>query len=250
MNSLKLFDIEVVNFNRTQFATHIINELKAGKRGIVSYSLNGESLSRYHRDRDFKALMDSADYIDADGMSIVFASKLISGTRLPERIATTDWFHDFTKLSLDSSITHYFLGAKEEILETAIRNIKILYPSIQIVGWHHGYFKDAENILKDINSKNPDIIWVGLGSPKQESLARLLRNETNVGIIKTCGGLFDFLSGKNSRAPKLMQKLGFEWLYRLFLEPKRLIKRYMVTNTHFFILLIKYATIRFFKRNE
>ncbi|HCD84769.1 MAG TPA: glycosyltransferase, partial [Agrobacterium sp.] len=106
-----------------------------------------------------------------------------------------------------------------------------------------GYFKrdEEEAILSDIVASQTDILWVGFGIPlEQRFVSRNLDRLSGIAVIKTCGGLFDFLAGKNSRAPQWMQDMGLEWLYRAMLEPKRLGKRYLLTNPIAIYSLLKH----------
>jgi exopolysaccharide biosynthesis WecB/TagA/CpsF family protein len=110
-----------------------------------------------------------------------------------------------------------------------------MYPGARIVGRRHGYFEPGEEagIVDAINAAAPDILWVGLGVPNQQRfILRNLNRLTSVGVAKSCGGLFDFLAGKNKRAPRWMQKAGLEWAFRIREEPRRLLMRYLTTNSH------------------
>jgi exopolysaccharide biosynthesis WecB/TagA/CpsF family protein len=193
------------------------------------------------RDRDFRDSMLATDLIHADGMPLVFASRLRGSQALPERVATTDLFHDVARLAQLRNATFYFLGATPAIIERAAQNAQQLYPDLRIVGVRDGYIsrKQEAGVIAGINAVRPDVLWVGMGAPLEQAFS--LRNRErlhNVGIIKTSGGLFDFLSGKNSRAPQWMQAAGFEWLYRMALEPQRLLYRYLTTNPHALYLLL------------
>lgn len=241
IDTINFCGIDLVCVTRDEFATFAIAESRKFERRI-SFSLNGESLAKYHFDSVFAPQLLKADYIHADGMSIVSASGKICVKGLPERIATTDWFHDVAKQSEKSGETHYFLGGNQDTIQQTIINVKSLYPDLQIAGYRNGYFTKDEYgiVLKEINEVKPHFIWVGLGRPKQEQFSMLIREHCEVGFIKTCGGLFDFLSGNNRRAPEFIQSLGLEWLFRLSLEPKRLFKRYFVTNCQCFVIFGKY----------
>jgi len=241
MKKIQFCGIELVSLTKDEFASFAI-EASHKFNKIISYSLNGESLAKYHYDRSFAPLLREADYIHADGMSIVAASKRICKVGLPERIATTDWFHNVAIQSEKSGETHYFLGGNENTIQKTINEVRKLYPRLKIVGYRNGYFSGNQHkdVLNDINQAQPNFVWVGLGRPKQEQFSLLIRDHCRVGFIKTCGGLFDFLSGNNQRAPVLMQKLGLEWLFRLSLEPKRLFKRYFITNCQCVLIFLKY----------
>jgi exopolysaccharide biosynthesis WecB/TagA/CpsF family protein len=204
-------------------------------------SANGQVISMCARDRKLRDLFLSADLIHADGMPLVFASRLKSRTPLPERVATTDLFHDVARLADVRGATFYLLGATPEVIERAVRNVRLRYPGLKIVGFRSGYFDQLQEgqVVAEINAARPDVLWVGMGVPAEQMFA--LKNRarlSGVGIIKTSGGLFDFLSEKNRRAPQWMQFVGLEWLYRVLLEPRRLLYRYLTTNPHALYLLL------------
>jgi N-acetylglucosaminyldiphosphoundecaprenol N-acetyl-beta-D-mannosaminyltransferase len=145
------------------------------------------------------------------------------------------------KLAIRAGASFYMLGGAPEALRKAVANVRKLYPSLNLVGSRHGYFRPEEEdaIVADINAARPDILWVAMGAPLEQRFA--VRNRERligVGVIKTAGGLFDFLSGERSRAPAWMQAAGLEWLYRMLIEPRRLFVRYAVTNPHAAYLLL------------
>ena len=116
-------------------------------------------------------------------------------------------------------------GAKEETIKKAKENLEIKFPNIQIVGTINGYEKDNDKIIKAINKSKADIVFVALGSPKQEYWITENMNKVNAKIFQGVGGSFDVFSGNIKRAPKWMQKIGLEWLYRLIKEPKRIFRQ-------------------------
>jgi exopolysaccharide biosynthesis WecB/TagA/CpsF family protein len=204
-------------------------------------SANGQVLSMCATDPDIRTLFEQADIIHADGEPMVKFSRLMCETSLPERVATTDLVHNTAKLALKQDITFYFLGGAQDVIEEAVANMQKAYPSLKFAGFRNGYIsKDQEEqVLAEINEAAPDILWIGMGVPLEQSF--IIRNRhklTNVGVIKTSGGLFDFLSGRNKRAANWVQKWGLEWAYRAWLEPKRLVWRYLTTNPHAFLLLL------------
>jgi len=206
-----------------------------GKNALPFYSTsaNGQVIAMASKDAEFKKLLLSADQIHADGMPMVLLSRHVAKHPLSERIATTDLVQAVAKEAQEAGVTFYFLGAQEEVNELAVKRMQELYPKLVFSGRRNGYFSAAEEqqVIEDIVRSKPDILWVGLGVPaEQKFVVRNLQKLRGVGVIKTSGGLFDFLSGKNSRAPDWMQNFGLEWLYRTILEPRRLTRRYLVTN--------------------
>ena len=205
-------------------------------------STNGEVTYRCAMDEAERALFLEADAIHADGMSHVFVSRLKCQFPLPERAATTDLFHDVAREAELRGATMFMLGATETSNSIAARIVQDRYPAIKLVGRRHGFFTDDDEEITachQIAALAPDILWVSMGVPREQRfIVRHRRRLTSVGVIKTSGGLFDFLSGARPRAPAWMQGAGLEWLWRAWLEPKRLGWRYLKTNPSAMYLLL------------
>jgi exopolysaccharide biosynthesis WecB/TagA/CpsF family protein len=199
----------------------------------VVTTVNGQVVSLFTENRAFREAMLATDHVAADGMSVVFASRLATDSPLPERVATTDWFHPAAKAASRHGMRFFILGATDEMNSLAIQRIRLLYPYLQLAGARNGYF-DREKIgavADEIAATRPDILWIGVGNPEQLLLAHVFKQLIpSLTWVRTCGGLFDFLSGQRSRAPAALQAAGLEWAYRMALEPKRLGWRYATTN--------------------
>jgi exopolysaccharide biosynthesis WecB/TagA/CpsF family protein len=196
-------------------------------------SVNGEVLARRALDREFAALIDCADLINADGQPLVAASRHLSKAPLPERVATTDLYPIVARLAQETGATFYLLGASEEVNRATYDATLRDAPRVNIIGRSHGYLTGAELEAKldEIDALAPDILWLALGVPLEQQFVRdHAARLKNVKMIKTSGGLFDFVSGVKKRAPQWMQDAGLEWAFRLGLEPRRLLKRYLTTN--------------------
>ncbi|MCE1237810.1 MAG: WecB/TagA/CpsF family glycosyltransferase [Hyphomicrobiales bacterium] len=196
-------------------------------------SANGQVLALCDRDPAIRDLFLAADAIHADGMPMVFASRFLTSTPLPERVATTDLIHDVMAIAPRWGVRSFLLGARPEVNAAAIANLRALYPDAPEIAGHHGYFSEGEEdmVIAEIQRFAPDVLWVGMGVPKEQQF--VLRNRAKldrVGVIKTAGGLFDFLSGLHRRAPQFLQAMGMEWAWRAMLEPTRLGRRYLDTN--------------------
>ncbi len=214
----------------------------SGRPPYVFTSANGQVLSMCAGDPHIRDLFLAADLIHADGMPMVFISRLFHRTPLPERVATTDLFHDVARVAQQRGASIYLLGAAKSVMSKAAPRIRALYPDLKIAGAGGGYLRrdgDEERIIAEINAARPDILFLGLGAPAEQWFAARYRDRLHgVGLIKTSGGLFDFISGKNRRAPDWMQRAGLEWAYRIYLEPRRLAGRYLMTNPHAIFLLL------------
>lgn len=228
-------------------SVELLVELALGRRNtplppLIITSANGQVLSLCARQPKIRNLFLRTDLIHADGMSLVFASRLFCETPLPERICTTDFFHDVVEVGRRRGARMFFLGGTQAVSDEAARRVKAQYPNLDIVGHASGYMRrDSEErrVVDAINAAQPDILWIGLGAPLEQQFAVRNRDRLRgVGVIKTAGGLFDVLSGEKSRAPQWMIDAGFEWAYRWYLEPGRLALRYLTTNPHALYLLL------------
>jgi N-acetylglucosaminyldiphosphoundecaprenol N-acetyl-beta-D-mannosaminyltransferase len=245
---IRLGDLPVVVVNRQNSATMMIDEALK-RRHLWRYpayltSANGEVTYRCAVNEVERSLFLQADAIHADGMPHVFVSRLRCEVPLPERVATTDLFYDVAREAEARGATMFMLGASEASNSLAAQLVKDKFPRIKLVGRRHGYFANEDEeivVCGQITTLAPDILWVSMGVPReQEFIVRHRHRLTSVGIIKTSGGLFDFLSGSKRRAPAWMQNAGLEWLWRAWLEPKRLGWRYLKTNPYaLYILLTK-----------
>lgn len=206
---------------------------RRARRPLFFTSANGEVIARINLDPAVRELFALSDQIVADGQPLVAASRYLCRTALPERVATTDLFHDVAKLAQQTRTRFYMLGATEAENAAAVAAARRLYPALNIVGASHGYLKgDAlDRRLAEIDALSPDILWLGLGVPREQIFFRDHGHKLrHVGLIKTAGGLFDHMAGKTRRAPLWLQKLGGEWLWRVLMEPRRLFWRYLTTN--------------------
>lgn len=210
-------------------------------RPLYSTSLNGQVISLCAQDKDLVELFQQADSINADGQPMVTLSRYLSSVRLPERVATTDLYPAVAKLAEQVGLTFYLLGASERVNRKTAEATQKAFPNLNIVGRRNGYFSRDEEaaICAEIAALKPDILWIALGAPlEQYFCSRNLAKLKGVGVIKTAGGLFDFLSGEKPRAPGWMQKFGFEWLFRSIKEPRRLLLRYLTTNPHALYIML------------
>lgn len=248
--SIRIGGLPIAALSQVQWAELMVQDCRANSdhtaRPKFMTSANGLVLSLYGRDPEFKKLLDQADGVDADGMPLVLATRIFAPVPLPERIATADFFHVAARFAEMASISFFFLGSTEEENMAAVDRVRESYPRLRIAGRHHGHFADAEEaaVVQMIIGAKPDVLWVGMGVPREHEF--IVRNRTaltGVTWIKSCGGLFKFLSGKDRRAPNWMQELCLEWLFRLAREPRRLLMRYCHTNGHAAYLMYKHRAL-------
>lgn len=199
------------------------------------------------------ASVNSAGLVTPDGMPVVWLGKM-KGYSNVQRVYGPDLLLESCRVSERKGYRNYFYGSGVAVLESLQKNLRNTFPSLVISGAYSPPFRqlseaEDEGIIKMINNSDSDILWVGLGSPKQDIWMYEHRDILNVPVIIGVGAAFDFIAGTKKQAPKLMQKIGMEWLFRLATEPRRLWKRYILGNTQFLYLICK-ETIeeRYFKK--
>jgi N-acetylglucosaminyldiphosphoundecaprenol N-acetyl-beta-D-mannosaminyltransferase len=206
---------------------------RGGKRAPkLVFASNGHAIAMAAVDPLFRSRFAQADLIHADGGPVVFASKLLTSTPVPERSATTDFLFDAAAEAEANGLKFYLLGSTEEINARAADALRKSNPDIAIAGRRNGYFtrEEEERICEEINASGADVLWVGLGLPLEYEFCLRNKARLKLGWIVTCGGCFNFAAGDYARAPHWMQKTGLEWLHRLLHEPGRLFWRYLITN--------------------
>lgn len=183
-----------------------------------------------------KILLSNIPIIVADGIGIIKAGKMLK-MNFKERIPGIEIAIKLLDYSNKYSKRVYFFGATEEVMSGFVKKVQEMYPNIVITGAKNGYDNDKEKTFEEIINISPDIIFLGLGVPKQELLISEYYHKFNKGIFIGVGGTFDVLSGRKKRAPKMFIELNMEWLYRLFKEPWRF-KRFFNNNIKFFFKII------------
>ena len=223
----------------------------AGRRRLRIGVVNAAKLVNMRRDPLLRADVVSSDLVLADGMSVVWASRLL-GRGLPERVAGIDLMTGILERGRKLGYRLYLLGATAEVLEEATANICSRFPGIQVVGRQHGYFSAAEEpeIAARISAARPDVLLVAMSSPRKEHFMARWGSELEVTVLHGVGGSFDVLAGRVRRAPALWQRLGLEWLYRVVQEPRRLWRRYLVTNTVFLCQVTKALVVQLGRRRH
>lgn len=214
--------------------------LKSPWRPRVVFDINGQGVSLFWSDQSYRSAVEQADIIHADGGFVVASSRLTPGPKIEERTATTDVFHDFARRAEQDGLSFYIFGGTEDVNRRCADIMVEQYPRLNIVGRRNGYFKDDEidGIIDEINARHPDVLWVGLGKPREQVFCTTHGSRIKAGWVVTCGGCFNFVTGDYSRAPKWMQGLNIEWIHRAFSEP-RLFWRYLTTSPHAIYVVAK-----------
>lgn len=184
---------------------------------------NTEFIMKAQKDEELFKILKESKFSTPDSTGVLIGAKL-QKKKFKQKIPGQPYVRKLVELSEKKGYTIYFLGSEPGIAEQARINLLKLYPNAKIVGTQHGYFnkKQESDVIAEINSLQPNILIVTLGMPRQEKWIYRHKKELKVDIAIGEGGTFDYEAGKLKRAPEWVQKIGFEWLWRLFLEPSRI----------------------------
>lgn len=244
--TIRILGVKIDKLTQVEVVEKIKTFLQGNETKTI-YTPNTEIVMEAKKDEKLKNILNHADIVIPDGIGLIYAAK-IKKKNLPERVTGCDVSFEMLELAQQLGKSVFLLGGKPGVAEKACENLKVQYPGIKVAGCQNGYFKGTHigypgheeelEIVKTINSLNADILFVGLGAPKQEKWIHENRSKLSCKVIIGNGGTVDILAGEVERAPEIYQKLGLEWLYRLFKDPKR-IKRQMVIPL--FILTILFS---------
>ncbi|SFV55676.1 N-acetylmannosaminyltransferase [hydrothermal vent metagenome] len=216
------------------FIERAINDNKQ----IIREDMNAAKVVWMHKDPAYAQMVQSADIINADGMSVVWAVKFLLKQKI-SRITGIDLMEKLIALSHESGYTVFFLGAQKDIVQKAVTHYETLYSKQVVAGYHDGYFTDEDKIVEMINQSHADILLIGMNSPRKENFVSAHKDQLKTSLLMGVGGSFDVIAGKVKRAPLWMQNAGLEWFYRFLQEPRRMWKRYIHTNSYFLFLVFK-----------
>ncbi len=248
-------EILKININRGSLEDIVNESIKLAKERKKHYICvpNAYLTVIANNDNEVLNIINKAEFVIPDGMPLVWYSKTFKKS-ISSRISGYDFFYQYCK-KMDQNKMSCFLfgGENEDVARRIIKRIKEDFGNIEIAGYFTPPFLEEfkgdikKEILSIINKKKPDVVWVGLSAPKQEKWIYDNIRRLDAKMVCGVGAVFNFYSGKVKRAPQWMQKIGFEWLFRMFAEPRRLFKKYVVFNTKFTLLILKDIFRRIFK---
>ncbi|WP_138159517.1 WecB/TagA/CpsF family glycosyltransferase [Peptoniphilus catoniae] len=234
MDKVSIFGVNVLNISFKEAVERIKELLKEEKFHYI-VTPNTEIVMDAKNNPKMKEILNNADMSVPDGIGLIYGSK-IRNKPLKERVTGYDLSLEMLNICEKEGYSLYLLGTKPETVKKAYTSLKEQRPKLNLIGYNHGFFKGAHTnqagheeeikVIEEINRLKPDIIFLGLGYPKQEIWIDTNKDKLNTRLIIGNGGVIDILSGDAKRAPDIFIKLNLEWFYRLITNPSR-IKRQM-----------------------
>ena len=205
--------------------------------------VNVDKLVKASRDPGLQAIINGCALVNADGMPVVWASRLL-GKPLKERVAGVDLFEALMARAGEKGWRVFLLGAREEVVSKVAEVYTRKYPQLRLAGYRNGYWKGEEEeaaVAEQVRQSRADLLFVAISSPKKEQFLGQYQAHMRIPFAMGVGGTFDVAIGKVKRAPKWMQRSGLEWFYRFLQEPRRMFRRYFIDDMAFIGLLVKEA---------
>ena len=234
MNKEEYLGVSVSPLSYDEIIADLRKRMAEGQASTI-IAVNPEKVIAANKDAQLMSLINESTYQIPDGVGVLLASKLKGGS-IRSRVTGVDMMDRLVQMAAEHGDRVFFYGAKREVVEKAATNLKEKYPSLVVAGMQDGYEKNEELVVQRIQEAKADILFVAMGSPKQELWIRRNKERLGVKVYQGVGGSFDVFAGHVKRAPKAFRQLGLEWLYRLGSDPKR-IKRQMALP-HFLIRIL------------
>jgi N-acetylglucosaminyldiphosphoundecaprenol N-acetyl-beta-D-mannosaminyltransferase len=240
--------IDLLTMDETVAAA--LEGVKAG-RLTQHGALNAAKLVKAQDDSALRDAVASCDIITADGQAVVWAGRLL-GVNVPERVTGIDLMDRLLRAADDEALGVYLLGAERDVVSAVAEIVRTQFPNARLVGYQDGYYDRAGEleVVAEIAAAQPDLLFVALQSPEKEIFLATYRAELGHCFAMGVGGTFDVMAGMRKRAPKVLQRFGLEWLFRLAQEPRRLLRRYAVGNARFVALVLRAWAGRMRSRNS
>ena len=238
---MRILGVSLDNLSMGEILGQIRDFVQEGRPRTI-FTPNVDFLMLARHDPEFLQILNAADLSICDSVPLLWASRLL-GTPLKARVAGSDLFAAACELAAREGYRVYFLGAAPGVAARAAQILTGRYSRLKVVGAYappmgfNGNELESRNIVEMIRNARPDILFVGLGTPKQERWIYRYRDELEVPVSAGVGAAFDFVTGVQRRAPLWIQRIGLEWLFRLYQEPRRLWRRYLVRDSQFVFLV-------------
>jgi N-acetylglucosaminyldiphosphoundecaprenol N-acetyl-beta-D-mannosaminyltransferase len=248
MRRTTILDVEFDALTLRETVDAAAEMIRSGQRGYIA-TVNVAILIMMRSDERLARFVRSSRFVVADGQPLVWISRL-QPVPLPERVTGVDMVSALSERAAAEGLGIYLMGASQTVVEEVARRLRARSPSLRIAGVADGYFswEQAGERARAIAESRAQILFVGMGVPRQERFVEEFWDQLGVALVIGVGGSFDVLAGARLRAPGWVQRIGMEWLYRLAQEPRRLFLRYVLTNTQFVLLMSKSLLLGSHKR--
>lgn len=237
MDCIRLLNVKVHRLRMSE-AVSAIERFIGEPRAHHVVTADASMIVLAHRDPELARVIEEADLVTADGFGLIWASGLL-GRPIRHKVSGVDLVAELCQASVKKGHRLYFLGAAPGVAQAAAARLQKRYPGVNIVGTRHGFFTHSEeaSVVDEISSASPDVVLVAFGIPKQEQFIARNREKLGVRVLIGVGGSFDVYSGKVQRAPVWVQRSGWEWLFRLSQNPRKIGK--VMTLPRFVLLAIR-----------
>lgn len=231
-----VLDVKILNVTKQRAVELLENYMRSRDgRARSVFFVNAHTLNLAAADPGYRAILNSGDFVFADGTGVRWAARL-QGIRLADNLVGTDFTPFFFQSAANRGYSYFMLGSDESTIARAAEYARQKFPGWRLSGCHHGYVKATKlsaAVIEQINAAQPDVLLVGMGNPRQEQWIHQYQAKLSVPICMAIGGLFDYWAGNLSRAPHWLRSLGHEWIWRLYQQPGDKARRYLLGNPSF-----------------
>ena len=250
-HSVEILGVRINTYSKSEVFSSVEEFIRDRKPHLV-WTCNVDHLMKLTRDGEFRDIYEASDLVLADGMPLVWVSKLF-GRPIPERITGIDFLEEFAAVAEKRGYRYFFLGGSTIVLQKAKAALQKKYPKLRISTHAPSYAArwskpENEMIISAIREARPDLLFVGVGAPKQEKWIYQNWKKLNVPVAMGVGGALEMVAGTKKRAPRWMQNVGLEWLFRFLQDPRRLLKRYFLFDIWFPFFVLHALVIKWFRR--
>ena len=243
----RIFDIPIDLGRPPELMRRITGWVGRGHPARRVMYVNAHVLNRSREVSALREALEQADLVYCDGYGVRLAAKALD-VEIPHRMTGADWIWGLAALCEAAGQSMYLLGSEPGVTAETARRLSTWYPRLDIAGTHHGFFDIGsphdDRVVEDINARRPDIVLVGMGTPKQELWVQRNADRLETDVLWTVGALFDYVSGRVPRAPGWLADNGLEWIFRLAIEPQRMWRRYLLGNPVFISRVMAQARAR------
>ena len=238
---LDMFGLKMTNKTLDDALDDIIDLARSDRRERIAF-VNPDCINISLKNPEYRQILDDSDHIYPDGIGLQIACKMLK-LQMKDNLNGTDLFPALCNKIEDTEIGLYLFGAQPGVVDAMVEKLYEKYPKLKIRGYRHGFIEKNQltEVINEINDSGAQILLVAMGVPRQEKWIDNVWSDLNVNLAMGVGGLFDFTSGRIPRAPLWMREMGLEWAFRLFKEPRRLWKRYIIGNLVFLWNVVRFG---------